>query len=240
MLKGKIAVITGSAKGIGAETARVFAREEAEGIAIVDYDYEMAVKTAKELGDLAFPVKCDVSDYDQVCEAVRKIRERFGRIDILVNNAGVTRDAMFHKMSVEQWKKVIDTNLNGCFYWCHEVIGEMRAQGYGRIVNLSSGSVRGIAGQCNYAASKAAMIGFTNTLAKEGAAKGITVNCVAPGATDTDMYAAVPPQVLENMLASNPMHRLGKPSEIAEVIAFVASERASYLNGQWILVNGGK
>ena len=240
MLKGKIAVITGSAKGIGAATAKVFEREEAEGIAIVDYDYESAVKTAEELGNFAFPVKCDVSDYEQVREAVHLIQERFGRIDILVNNAGVTRDAMFHKMTVEQWMKVINTNLNGCFYWCHEVIGDMRTQGYGRIINLSSGSVRGIAGQCNYAASKAALIGFTNSLAKESAAKGITVNCVAPGATDTDMYRTVPPQVLENMLASNPMHRLGKPSEIAEVIAFIASERASYLNGQWILVNGGK
>ena len=233
MLKGKIAVVTGSAKGIGAATARIFVREEIAGIAIVDYDYETACKTAEELGPAAFPVKCDISDPEQVAAAYAAIKEHFGRIDILVNNAGVTRDAMFHKMTVEQWMKVINTNLNGTFYWCHAVINDLRNQGYGRIINISSASVRGIAGQ-------AAMIGFTNSLAKENARKGITVNCVAPGATDTDMYQAVPQAVMDAMIASNPMHRLGKPSEIGEVIAFVASERASYLNGQWILVNGGK
>ncbi len=240
MLKGKFAVVTGSARGIGAATARIFVREEIAGIASVDYDYETACKTAEELGTVAFPVKCDISDQAQVAEAVRLIKERFGRIDILVNNAGVTRDVMFHKMSVEQWMKVINTNLNGTFFWCHEVINDMRNQGYGRIINISSASVRGVVGQCNYAATKAAMIGFTNSLAKEGARKGITVNCVAPGATNTDMYNAVPQAVMDAMIASNPMHRLGEPSEIGEVIAFVASERASYLNGQWILVNGGR
>ena len=240
MLKGKIAVVTGSARGIGAATARIFVREEVAGIAIVDYDYETACKTAEELGPVAFPVKCDISDYEQVKAAVAAIKERFGRIDILVNNAGVTRDAMFHKMSIDQWMKVINTNLNGTFFWCHEVFPDMRAQGYGRIINISSASVRGIVGQCNYAATKAAMIGFTNSLAKECAAKGVTVNCVAPGATNTDMYQAVPQSVMDAMIAANPMHRLGEPSEIGEVIAFVASERASYLNGQWILVNGGK
>ena len=240
MLKGKIAVITGAGRGIGAETARIFAREEAAGIAVVDYDLDNAKAVAAELGEIAFPVYCDISVAEDVSKAAAAVKEHFGRIDILVNNAGVTRDAMFHKMTVEQWMKVINTNLNGAFFWCHEVINDMRKQGYGRIVNISSGSVRGIPGQCNYAASKAALIGFTNTLAKEGAAKGITVNCVAPGATDTDMYRAVPQSVLEAMLASNPTHRLGKPSEIGEVVAFVASERASYLNGQWILVNGGK
>lgn len=240
MLKGKIAVVTGSAKGIGAATARIFVREEIAGIAIVDYDYETACKTAEELGPAAFPVKCDISDPEQVAAAYAAIKEHFGRIDILVNNAGVTRDAMFHKMTVEQWMKVINTNLNGTFYWCHAVINDLRNQGYGRIINISSASVRGIAGQCNYAATKAAMIGFTNTLAKESARKGITVNCVAPGATDTEMYAQVPDHVLQAMLESNPMHRLGRPEEIANVITFLASERASYLNGQWILVNGGK
>ncbi len=240
MLKGKIAVVTGSAKGIGAATAKIFVREEVAGIAIVDYDYETACKTAAELGEMAFPVKCDISNPDDVQAAYDAIIEHFGRIDILVNNAGVTRDCMFHKMSVDQWMKVINTNLNGTFYWCHAVINGMRNQGYGRIINISSASVRGIVGQCNYAATKAAMVGFTNSLAKESAKKGITVNCVAPGATNTDMYQAVPQAVMDAMVASNPMNRLGEPSEIGEVIAFVASERASYLNGQWILVNGGK
>lgn len=240
MLKGKIAIITGSAAGIGFATAQIFEREEIEGIAIVDYNYEAAVKAAEELGENAFPVKCDISDPEQVAAAYKQIKEHFGRVDILVNNAGITKDCMFHKMSLDQWTRVINTNLNGSVYWCHEVINDMRNQGYGRIVNISSASVRGVVGQCNYAATKAGLIGFTNTLAKESAKKGITVNCVAPGATKTAMYDAVPQSVYDAMIASNPMNRLGNPSEIGEVIAFVASERASYLNGQWILVNGGK
>ena len=172
--------------------------------------------------------------------AAQQIMERFGRVDILVNNAGITRDGMFHKMSIDQWTQVINTNLNGAFYWCHFLINQMRERGYGRIINISSASVRGIVGQTNYSATKAALEGFTNSLAKEVAAKGITVNCVAPGATKTAMYDAVPEKVYNAMIESNPMKRLGKPEEIGEVIAFVASERASYLNGQWILVNGGK
>ncbi len=240
MLRGKIAVITGSARGIGAATAKIFVRENVAGIAIVDYDYEAACKTAEELGPAAFPVQCDISDQTQVAEAVRKIYERFGRIDILVNNAGVTRDAMFHKMSVEQWMKVINTNLNGAFFWCRAVINGMREQGYGRIVNISSTGAKGVVGQCNYAATKAGLIGLTTSLAKEGARKGITVNCVAPGATNTDMYNAVPQNILEKTIAASPLNRLAYPSEIGEVIAFLASERASYVNGQWIQVNGGK
>jgi len=240
MLKNKIAVITGSGSGIGEATARIFARENVEGIAIVDYNYEAACKVAESLGEKAIAVKCDISKWEQVEVAANQILEHFGRVDILVNNAGITRDGMFHKMSIEQWAQVINTNLNGTFYWCHALINQMRNQGYGRIINISSASVRGIVGQTNYAATKAAMIGFTNSLAKEVASKGVTVNCVAPGATQTAMYNAVPEHVYNAMLEANPMKRLGKPEELGEVIAFVASERASYLNGQWILVNGGK
>ena len=240
MLSNKIAVVTGAGGGIGEATARIFARENIEGIAIVDYNYEAACRVAESLGEKAIAVKCDISQYEQVEAAAKQILEHFGRVDILVNNAGITRDGMFHKMTVDQWTKVINTNLNGAFYWCHELINQMRDRGYGRIVNISSASVRGIVGQTNYAATKAGLVGFTNSLAKEVAAKGVTVNCVAPGATKTAMYDAVPEDVYNAMLAANPMKRLGKPEEIGEVVAFVASERASYLNGQWILVNGGK
>ena len=240
MLSSKIAVVTGAGAGIGEATARIFARENIEGIAIVDYNYEAACKVAESLGDKAMAVKCDISKWEDVEAAYNQIMERFGRIDILVNNAGITRDGMFHKMTLDQWNMVINTNLNGTFHWCHAAINQMRDRGYGRIINISSASVRGIVGQTNYAATKAAMEGFTNSLAKEMAAKGITVNCVAPGATKTAMYDAVPEKVYNAMVESNPMKRLGQPEEIGEVIAFVASERASYLNGQWILVNGGK
>ena len=149
MLSNKIAVVTGAAAGIGEATARIFARENIDGIAIVDYNYEGACKVAESLGEKAIAVKCDISQADQVEAAVKQIMERFGRVDILVNNAGVTRDGMFHKMSIEQWKKVIDTNLNGTFYWSHSLINQMRERGYGRIINISSASVRGIVGQTN-------------------------------------------------------------------------------------------
>ena len=240
MLKNKIDVITGAGAGIGEATARIFDRENIEGIAIVDYNYEAACKVAESLGDKAIAVKCDISNWDDVQAAYEKVIERFGRVDILVNNAGITRDGMFHKMSIDQWNAVVNTNLNGTFHWTRVVINAMREQGYGRIVNLSSGSVRGIVGQTNYSATKAALQGFTNSLAKEVAAKGITVNCVAPGATKTAMYDAVPEKVYQAAIEANPMKRLGEPSEIGEVIAFISSERASYLNGQWVLVNGGK
>ena len=240
MLSNKIAVITGSAGGIGKATAKVFIRENIEGIAIVDYNYEAACKTAEELGPKAFPVKCDVSNYESVQAAVAQVMERFGRVDILVNNAGITRDAIFHKMTVQQWEQVINTNLNGVFYWTHSVYSKMRENNYGRIINLSSTAVRGNPGQCNYSATKAALIGFTASLAKEGGRKNITVNCVAPGATQTEMYDKVPEEIRQAMIASNPMQRLGQPQEIGEVVAFLASERASFLSGQWIPVNGAK
>ena len=240
MLSNKFAVITGSAGGIGKATAKVFIRENVEGIAIVDYNYEAACKTAEELGPKAFPVKCDVSNYEDVQAAVAKVMERFGRIDILVNNAGITRDAIFHKMTVQQWEQVINTNLNGVFYWTHTVYPQMRNNNYGRIINLSSTAVRGNPGQCNYSATKSALIGFTASLAKEGGRKNITVNCVAPGATQTEMYDKVPDEIRQAMIASNPMQRLGQPQEIGEVVAFLASERASFLSGQWIPVNGAK
>ena len=240
MLSNKIAVITGSAGGIGKATAKVFIRENIEGIAIVDYNYEAACKTAEELGPTAFPVQCDVSKADEVSAAIKLILERFGRVDILVNNAGITRDAIFHKMTIQQWEQVINTNLNGVFYWTHSVYPQMRNNNYGRIINLSSTAVRGNPGQCNYSATKAALIGFTASLAKEGGRKNITVNSVAPGATQTEMYDKVPEEIRQAMIASNPMQRLGQPQEIGEVVAFLASERASFLSGQWIPVNGAK
>ena len=240
LLDGKVALVTGAARGIGKAIALRFA---AEGADIAFTDLAVHEETAAEIAALGHRVKSyasNAADFAATQAVVDEILKDFGRIDILVNNAGITRDVMFHKMTDAQWHAVIDVNLGGMYNWCRAVIGGMRDRGYGRIVNLRSGTVRGIPGQTNYAATKAAMIGFTNSLAKESARKGITVNCVAPGATDTEMYAQVPDHVLQAMLESNPMHRLGRPEEIGEVIAFLASERASYVNGQWFLVNGGK
>jgi 3-oxoacyl-[acyl-carrier protein] reductase len=242
-LAGKTAIVTGAGRGIGNAVARRFAEEGAKVVLISRNPASCGAAADAinaEFPDSCKAFPCDVADAAAVETCVKEILAEYPTVDILVNNAGITRDGMFHKMSIDQWTKVIDTNLNGTFYWCHELINQMRDRGYGRIINISSASVRGIVGQTNYAATKAAMEGFTNSLAKEVAAKGITVNCVAPGATKTAMYDAVPEKVYNAMVESNPMKRLGRPEEIGEVIAFVSSERASYLNGQWILVNGGK
>ena len=239
MLSNRFAVITGSASGIGKATAKIFVRENVAGIAIVDYNYEAACKTAEELGPTAFPVKCDVSDPEQVEAAIAQIMERFGRIDILVNNAAITRDAIFHKMTIEQWHQVINTNLNSAFYTCHCVVNQMRAQNSGRIINISSTSIEGNAGQANYAAAKSGLIGFTKTLAKELGRKTITANCVAPGATNTDMYKNVPDEIRQRVINNKPFGRLGEPEEVANTVSFLASDDASYVSGQVICVTGG-
>ena len=239
MLSNRFAIITGAGGGIGAATARIFVREHVAGVAIVDYNYEAACKIAEELGEVAFPVKCDISNPEQVKDAIAQIMEKFGRVDILVNNAAITRDAMFHKMTDEQWLQVINTDLNGTYFMTHGVWQQMRDNEYGRIVCTSSTSARGNVGQANYAAAKAALRGFAATLAKEGARKNITVNCIAPTATATEMIKAVPDNIRQAMEKGSPKGRLAEPSEMGEVICFLASERASYLSGQWIPVSAG-
>ena len=235
-------LVTGTSQGIGKAIAELFAEEGAKVVCSSRREVN-GKPVSDDLNAKGYDtifVKCDVSKAEDVERAAKEIYDHFGRVDILVNNAGITRDAMFHKMTMQQWDQVISTNLNGPFYWCKAVINNMRDQEYGRIVNISSMSARGNVGQANYAATKAALIGFTSTLAKENARKNISCNCVAPGATNTDMYMAVPQKIIDSVTASNPSGRLGEPNEIGEVVAFLASERASYLNGQWIPVNGGK
>ncbi len=182
---------------------------------------------------------CDVSNADSVHQAVEKVLEKFGRIDILVNNAGITRDRIFHRMSLEEWNEVITNNLTSMFNTCHEVYPLMRAQQYGHIVNIASGSVWGNVGQANYSASKAGVVGFTSTLAKEGAPKNVICNCIAPGTIETDMLKAVPPEKYAEFCEAVPMKRIGQPSELAAVASFLASDDASYITGQCISVNGG-
>ena len=241
-LSGRFAVVTGAGKGIGAAIAARLLRDNAAGVALLDYDGPLVERTAEELDPTkmrTLSVACDVSDGEQVTRAVDQVLERFGRIDILVNNAGITRDRMFHKMEQSAWDAVMAGKLKGPFYLCRAIVPLMRNQAYGRIVNIASTSAFGNVGQANYAASKSGLIGFTKTLALEGGPKNITANCVAPGYIDTDMFRAVPPDILEGYLKRIPLKRLGSPEEVAGVVAFLAGDDASFLTGQCLIVSGG-
>jgi acetoacetyl-CoA reductase len=187
------------------------------------------------------PVKGNVSSFADCADAVKRVEAELGPIDTLVNNAGITRDATMHKMAHEQWIEVIRTNLSSCFNMCNAVLDGMRERGFGRIVNI--GSVNGQAGQygqVNYAAAKSGIHGFTKALALEGAARGITVNAIAPGYIDTDMVRAVPPVVLEKIIARIPVGRLGHAEEIARGVAFLVADDAGFVTGSTLSINGGQ
>ena len=241
-LTGKFAVVTGAGKGIGRAIAERFLEDDAQGIAILDYDYELAAASAKELdptGERVIAVKCNVASQEDVNAAFATITEKFGRVDILVNNAGITRDAMFHKMTDAQARMVLDVNFYGTFYCCQAVIPGMREREYGKIINISSTSAFGNIGQTNYAASKAAIDGFTRTLALESARKNITVNSIAPGMIETDILKTIPEDIMQQKIKSVPANRLGQPSEIASVASFLASDDSSWVTGNTILACGG-
>jgi len=241
-LTGKYAVVTGAGKGIGRAIAQRFLEDDVAGVALLDMDMDMVSATAKELdptGQRAIAVKCDVSDQANVNEAFAQVFARFGQVDILVNNAGITRDAMFHKMTIEQAKKVMDVHFYGTFYCCQAVIPGMREREYGKIVNISSTSAFGNIGQTNYAAAKAAIDGFTRTLALESARKNITVNSIAPGMVNTDILKTIPEKIMQQKIAATPAQRVGEPSEIASVASFLASDDSSWVTGNCILACGG-
>jgi len=242
-LAGKFAIVTGAGKGIGEAIARRFVEEQAAGVAILEWDMALAEKTAKALdptGKKVIAVKCDVSDSDQVKAAVDAVIAAFGRVDILVNNAGITRDRIFHKMTDDEWHAVINVNLNGVYNLCKFVVPMMREQQSGSIINISSTSLMGNVGQANYAATKAALQGFTRTLAKELGPKNVRINCIAPGHIRTDMMLAVGEEKLQDAINNRiPMRRLGEPEEIASVAAFLAGEDASWVTGQTLMVSGG-
>ncbi|HWA63815.1 MAG TPA: acetoacetyl-CoA reductase [Caulobacteraceae bacterium] len=235
----RVAFVTGGTRGIGkAITARLKAGgyKVAAGYA----GNEVAAKAcAKELGVMV--VKGNVSSFTDCAEAVRQVEAELGPIDTLVNNAGITRDAMLHKMTEEQWTEVIHVNLASIFNMTRNVIEGMRERGFGRIVNISSiNGQKGQMGQTNYSAAKAGMIGFAKALAQENAKKGITVNVIAPGYIDTEMVAAVPKNVLDTIIAGIPVGRLGRAEEIARCVAFLASEEAGFITGTTLTVNGGQ
>ncbi|MBE6548955.1 MAG: 3-oxoacyl-ACP reductase FabG [Ruminococcaceae bacterium] len=240
-LAGKYCIVTGAGKGIGKAIAARFIEEQAAGVAILEWDLTTAEATAKELdptGERVIAIKCNVADSDMAKAAVEEVVAKFGRIDVLVNNAGVTRDKIFHKMTDDDWNTVININLNGVYNLCKNVVPVMREQEAGSIINITSTSIMGNPGQANYAASKAAMEGFTRTMAKELGRKNIRMNCIAPGYIDTDMMRAVGEEILTRMIKGIPAQRLGKPEEIASVAAFLASDDASWLSGENIFVSG--
>lgn len=240
--KGKIAVVTGAAQGLGASIAQRFLRDGADGVALLDMKQDVLEATAARLdpdGKRALALTCNVADPDSVAQAFQKIEERFCKVDILVNNAGITRDALAHKMTAEQFDIVVKVSLYGTFYCVQQVINGMRQRGYGRIISMSSLAHRGNVGQANYAAAKAGIIGLTKTLAMELGPKHVTVNCVSPCIINTDIIKTIPEKVMESMVNSIPARRPGEPEEVADLVAYLASDEASYVNGQCINITGG-
>ncbi len=243
MLTGKVALVTGASRGIGRQIALTLAGYGAA--VIVNYNgskekAEAVVKEITEQGGSAVAVQCSVADYTACGEMITKMLAEFGHIDILVNNAGITKDNLMIKMSEEDFDAVIETNLKGTFNTMKHLYRPFLKQKAGRIINLSSVSgVLGNPGQANYAASKAGVIGLTKSMARELASRNITVNAVAPGFIDTDMTQAMTEAAKEATLQQIPLKRVGKPEDIAETVAFLASEKAGYITGQVISVDGG-
>jgi 3-oxoacyl-[acyl-carrier protein] reductase len=241
-LQHKVAIITGAAQGIGLATALKFAREGAI-VHVCDLRadaIDAAVAQCSALGVQACGHRVDVTQRDHVDAMVARVLQRDGRIDVLVNNAGITKDARLQKMSLQQFDAVIDVNLRGVFHCAQAVVDTLVAQGRGVILNASSVvGIYGNFGQTNYAASKFGVIGFTKTWSRELGPKGIRVNAVAPGFVETPILATIPDKVLQQMRDQVPLHRLGRPEEIANVYAFLASDEASYVNGAVVEVSGG-
>lgn len=243
MLEGKVALVTGAGRGIGREIALTLAEYGADVIVNYHGSREKAqevVKQIEQLGRKAAAIQCSVADYEACGQMITDMLAAFGHIDILVNNAGITKDNLVIKMSEEDFDAVMDTNLKGTFNTIKHMYRPFLKQRAGRIINLSSVSgVLGNAGQANYAASKAGVIGLTKSVARELAARNITVNAVAPGYIDTDMTQTMTETAREATLAQIPLKRVGTPRDIAEMVAFLASDRASYITGQVISVDGG-
>ena len=242
-LQGKCALVTGGSRGIGRAVCLELARQGAR--VAVNYAgnaaaAEETVKACEALGAEAFAIQADVADAAASEAMVKEVLARFGRLDILVNNAGVTRDGLMPMMKEADWDAVLDTNLKGAFHCMKAVYRPMMKQKYGRIVNISSiVGLRGNAGQANYAASKAGLIGLTKSMAKELAARNVTVNAVAPGFIDTDMTAALPEKAREAMLTAITMGRLGQAEDVAKAVAFFAGDESAYVTGQVLCVDGG-
>ena len=240
-LDGKVVVVTGGSRGIGAEIAKFLAKQGA--FVAINYlsSAEKATTVVNEIeqfGGQALAYQADVLNVEDVNDFIDEVLNRFGKIDVLINNAGITRDRTFRKMRFEEWEEVINVNLNSAYRTTSKVLEHMLEQKYGRIINISSiiGQAGGF-GQTNYAASKAGLLGFTKSLALETARTGITVNAICPGFIATEMVAAMPENVLNQIVSKIPMQRLGKTEEIAEAVLFLI--QSNYITGQALNVNGG-
>ena len=243
LLQGKTAVVTGGSRGIGRAVAVALAAE-GSGVAVVFAGNTAAaaetVRIIENAGGTAVAVQCDVADEAAVADMIKKVQEKFGSVDILVNNAGITRDGLLMRMKSDDWNAVINTNLTGVYNCTKGVTKMMMKQRNGSIINMTSVvGETGNAGQANYAAAKAGVIGFTKSVAKELASRGIRVNAVAPGCIDTDMTAVLSDAVKEEMIKTIPLGRTAAPEEVAQVVVFLASDREGYITGQTLNVDGG-
>jgi len=235
----RVALVTGGTRGIGRAISERLVRDGFRLAANYAGNDEAAAQCAAELGVKVY--KWDVGDYDACAEGIARITAELGPVDVLVNNAGVTRDATLHRMTRQQWDDVIRIDLTSAFNLCRLTIEGMRERNYGRIINISSiNGQKGQIGQVNYSAAKAGLIGLTKALAQENARKGITVNAICPGYIDTDMVAAVPPKVLEGIIAGIPVGRLGMASEIAACVSFLAGPDSGFMTGSTLTANGGQ
>jgi 3-oxoacyl-[acyl-carrier protein] reductase len=238
-LNGKGAIITGASRGIGREIAKVFHAQGAS-VAVAARGIEKLQELKEELGERCFVFSCDVSKKDEIEKLVKGAKEAMGQIDILVNNAGITRDGLFMRMSDEDWEKVLRVNLDSAFYLSRAVFRDMLKKREGRIINMASvvGAI-GQAGQANYTASKAGLIGLTKALAAEGAERGVTVNAIAPGFIETKMTGELSEEQKQGILSVIPMKKYGHVGDIAAAAVFLASDEAGYITGQTLHVNGG-
>jgi len=235
----RVAFVTGGTRGIG---RAITERLKADGFKVAagySGNEEAAQACAREAGVMI--IKGNVGVFDDCRRAVEAVTAELGPVDVLVNNAGITRDGVFHKMTPEQWSDVIRVNMDSIFNMTRQVIEGMRERGFGRIVNISSiNGQKGQIGQTNYSAAKAGMIGFTKALAQENARRGVTVNCICPGYTDTEMVQRVPEKVLEGIVAAIPIGRLGRAEEIASAVSFLSAETGAWITGSTIAINGGQ
>ena len=242
-LEDKIAIVTGASQGIGKTTAELFSKSGAHVVCIARNEEKIKnlANTISKNGHSASYFPCDISDGDLIQNTIKSVINDYGKIDILINNAGITRDSLVLRMKNHQWEEVLNTNLNGAFYATKSVLRSMMKNKYGRIINITSiVGLQGNSGQSNYSASKAGLIGFSQSVAKEVASRGITINCIAPGWIETEMTNDLPQNLKSEIIKNIPIGKTGTTEDIAYTALFLASKESKYITGQTITVDGGR